>query len=249
MRYHILNGDSLAHSFPEANMEGEVIVAREGLIDGDLSGDTLMDFWKARAKYMGVPYKDYQDRVVTEFEKIMHTSPGAEFYLWFEYDLFCQVNMWFILSLINGLPSYRHVFAVYSSYLHKGDKNFWNGYGSATAGDLVFCFDHRIELNKADVEFGAGLWNAYKINDLEKLKRDSLRQSPSFPFIEEVIQAHIDRFPKDGQPGRPEKVLRYITGNISTDFNKVFSEFWKRESIYGFGDIQLKKIYDEMINQ
>ncbi len=37
MVYNILNGDSLAYSFPDAKIEGDVIVAREGLIDFMLS--------------------------------------------------------------------------------------------------------------------------------------------------------------------------------------------------------------------
>ena len=36
MVYNILNGDSLAYSFPDAKIEGEIIVVREGLIDGEL---------------------------------------------------------------------------------------------------------------------------------------------------------------------------------------------------------------------
>jgi hypothetical protein len=52
MIYNILNGDALAYSFPDTKIEGDVIVVREGLIDGDLSGDNLHDFWQSRAKHM-----------------------------------------------------------------------------------------------------------------------------------------------------------------------------------------------------
>jgi hypothetical protein len=38
MVYNILNGDSLAYSFPDTKIEGDIIVVREGLIDGNLSG-------------------------------------------------------------------------------------------------------------------------------------------------------------------------------------------------------------------
>lgn len=72
MVYHILNGDSLAYSFPYARLEGDIIVVREGLIDGDLSGDDLHDFWRSRARYMGLTEAEYQDKVVSEFEQIMN---------------------------------------------------------------------------------------------------------------------------------------------------------------------------------
>ena len=124
MIYHILNGDSLAYSFPETKINGEMIVVREGLIDGDLSGDTLHYFWQSRAKYMGLAEAEYHNNVVKEFEKIMNAPDNSEFNLWFEYDLFCQVNMWFVISMINTLSIKKKVYAVYTSYLDRTSKQF-----------------------------------------------------------------------------------------------------------------------------
>ena len=44
MVYNILNGDSLAYSFPDSKIEGDIIVVREALIDGELLGDNLHVF-------------------------------------------------------------------------------------------------------------------------------------------------------------------------------------------------------------
>jgi hypothetical protein len=71
MVYNILNGDALANSFPDTKIEGDIIVVREGLIDGNLPGDNLHDFWQSRAKYMGLTEAEYHNNVVKEFEKIM----------------------------------------------------------------------------------------------------------------------------------------------------------------------------------
>src|SRR3954462_15915756 len=122
MVYNILNGDSLAYSFPNAKIEGDSIVVRECLIDGELSGDNLHDFWQSRAKHMSISETEYNDSVVKEFEKIINAPDNSEFNLWFEYDLFCQVNMWFAISIINSLPIKKKVFAVYTSYLDKTSK-------------------------------------------------------------------------------------------------------------------------------
>jgi hypothetical protein len=35
MKYHVLNGDCLASAFPNAKLPGQVIVARECLIEGE----------------------------------------------------------------------------------------------------------------------------------------------------------------------------------------------------------------------
>ena len=34
----------------------------------------------------------------------------------------------------------------------------------------------------------------------------------------------------------------------TTNFDIVLKEFWKKESIYGFGDTQVKYLYDKVIN-
>ena len=82
----------------------------------------------------------------------------------------------------------------------------------------------------------------------EELTRLSKNQSSAFPYLQEVVKAHIDRFPKDGTKGRPEQVIEDIILNGSADFGEVFSEFWNRESIYGFGDVQLKYLYDKVMH-
>jgi len=249
MVYHILNGDSLAYSFPGAKIEGEIIVVREGLIDGELPSDNLHDFWQSRARYMRITEAEYNNSVVREFEKIMNAPGNSEFNLWFEYDLFCQVNMWFVTSIINRLPIKKKVFAVYTSYLDKTNKQFWNGFGPAKADELKVCYADRIPLSEADMNFGDELWKAYQNGNLEALTNLSKHQSPAFPYLQEVVKAHVDRFPKDGAKGRPEKIIEDIIKNVSTDFHKVFEEFWKRESIYGFGDTQLKSLYDKVMAQ
>lgn len=248
MVYNILNGDSLAYSFPDTKIEGDIIVVREGLIDGNLSGDNLHNFWQSRAAYMGLTEAEYHNNVVKEFEKIMNAPGNTEFNLWFEYDLFCQVNMWFVISIINSLSIKKKVYAVYTSYLDRTSKQFWNGFGPANSSELTICFADRTPLNDVDLQLGQRLWIAYKSGDLDGLIRLTKSQSSAFPYLQEVIKAHVDRFPKDGSKGRPEKVIEDITKNVSTDFHKVFREFWDRESIYGFGDIQLKHLYDKVMH-
>jgi hypothetical protein len=155
--------------------------------------------------------------------------------------------MWFVISIINRLPIEKKVFAVYTSYLDKTSKHFWNGFGPANSDELKVCYANRISLSEGDINFGQELWTAYKSGNLDELTRLATKQSSAFPYLQEVVKAHVDRFPKDGTKGRPEIVIEDIIKNISTDFHKVFKEFWNRESIYGFGDTQLKSLYDKVM--
>lgn len=49
--------------------------------------------------------------------------------------------------------------------------------------------------------------------------------------------------------GRPIQSLITIMKELDTEeFGPVLREFNKRESIYGFGDLQVKRLFDEIIN-
>jgi hypothetical protein len=80
------------------------------------------------------------------------------------------------------------------------------------------------------------------------LKKLSKIESACYPYLAEVCEAHIDRFPPEGKKGRPERVIEDIVHNVSDDFATVFREFFEREGVYGFGDAQLKQLYDKVIH-
>ncbi|MEJ8755564.1 DUF1835 domain-containing protein [Pontibacter sp. H259] len=247
MTYHVLNGDALVERFLATDLAGEVIIAREALVVGDVSGNTLNDFWQVRATHWGEPYQKYKSKVVAEYEKLLQAPDASEFNLWFEYDLFCQVNLWFILHLLVTTPGNKKVYSVYTSHLSKEHPHFWTGYGHVTTQDLQNCFAQRIALTDADIEFGNELWLAYKAADLQKLTDLAQQPRPAFPYLQEVVKAHIDRLPEDEEPGRPERTIRDILSHTYGDFNTVFAEFQKREGIYGFGDTQVKELYHKVL--
>lgn len=249
MTYQILNGDSLATHFADAKIDGEVIVMRECLIEGNVQGKTMIDFFLARAEYLSETHhttvSNYFTRVVNEIDKITRAGTGSEFNLWFEYDLFCQVNMWFLLSMIDALTIQKKVFAVYSSHLDQDDKNFWGGFGSATAANLNTSYRDKIAFDSSCIRHGADLWTAYKNADFPLLKTLS-KNTTEFPHTEEVAEAHAARFPSKGKKGRPEKALEEIMKKNDKDFNTVYGEFNRGQSIYGFGDTQVKWMYDKI---
>ncbi|MXV50129.1 DUF1835 domain-containing protein [Pedobacter sp. HMF7647] len=249
MTYQILNGDALVDRFLAAGLPGQIIVARECLIEGDLSGETLDSFYLARANYLTEAYTEvnnnYLKDVAGEFEKLRVAPSPSEFNLWFGYDLFCRANMWFILSLLNDLPIDKQVFVVYPSHL-KGD-DVWLDFGMASLEQLKTCYSNRIAFTEKDLQLGNELWSAYKYNDFSALEKLSKYPSACFPYLKEVCQAHIDRFAEGGRKGRPERVIEELLEGSEKDFPSVFKAFSKREGIYGFGDSQLKKIYDNLI--
>ncbi len=73
-RYHLLNGDALRQRFPQ-QIDGEVLVAHEHLVDGDVQSSSLKELFELRARFITTAYdgysiEEYYKGTVIEFEKI-----------------------------------------------------------------------------------------------------------------------------------------------------------------------------------
>ena len=248
MTYHILNGDSLAYQLRQTGIEGEFIVCRECLIEGPVLFDDLEDFWSGRADFIDSTQQgtreQYFEITVSEMEKVMEIPDGAQVCLWFEHDLFCQANMWFVMSLLEQqqLEIYR-IFPVINT-----EADTWKGFGISDSQMLEQAFREKIKLSPDDIALGISLWRAFSTHDLAQLAVLSQTPTKSFNYLPEVCQAHIDRFPKDGSLGRPQGVIKELLEKSDVDFDGLMSDFFIREGIYGFGDVQVKRMYDELMS-
>lgn len=240
MTIHVLTGDALLNNFPEGKLEGSIVINRECLIEGPVKVDSLKEFWNLRESFLSESYPEsnihYQDDVAFEFEKLNDVTEGDEINLWFEHDLFCQINLWFTLTFLrNKKVSIYRVYPVIDD-----PAELWYGFGPMSPEELLKCYEGRKPFSKEDLQLGNALWQAYASNNHDTLVKLSLSTSKVFPYLKEVCKAQVDR------PDRPERVLQEIINKGNTSFKKVFEEFSEQEGIYGFGDTQVKKIYDQL---
>lgn len=236
-QYHILNGDALKEQFPKT-ISGAIIVARECLIEGDIEGNDLLSFFQTRAQYIDKTYGDaaYFEKTVPEYEKMQNIPEGAEINLWFEDDLFCQVNLWFVINLLSKTGKNNSI------YLVRPGSNSPYSFGVLSNSELIAVFENKQELS--DFKLLASLWETYQNGDNEQLVKTAKLLKHSYPFIEPAVMAHIDRL-SDGD--KPTDILKAIMNELNTrEFGIVFQEFCKRAGIYGFGDLQVKKLMDQI---
>ncbi len=241
MILHVLPGDATVNAFEDSGIEGEIAVCRECLVDGDLSGSTLPEFWENRAaisgrRVSGCKCVTITKRLFPSLQSLPSCGPDSQISLWFEYELFCQTNMWFCLSLL--AESTADIFRVAPVKL--SDENVWEGFGGLTPRDMKECFDARVKLSPDDIRLGSDLWSAYRISDHQKLEELSRIESDVFPKIREVCVAAIEK------DSRPKEVIREIIRNGVSEFDEVFREFKDRAGVYGYGDAQVKKIWQDL---
>lgn len=238
MTMHVLPGDSVAADFEKTPIEGEVVVCRECLVAGDKSGSTLEEFWDRRANFIALEYGgdpiEYQENVAYELERLIGLEPGTEVNLWFEYELFCQANMWFCLDLLKA--SDVEVYRV--EPLNVSPDDIWKGFGKLEAADLASCYEGRTPFSDEDIQTGSRLWNAFRNGDSDELRSLGEYRSPCFPFLREVCKAaaEID--------SKPAEIIRELKAGGLNELDSLFPEFQKRAGVYGYGDLQVERLLD-----
>lgn len=240
--YHILNGDALKERFP-SQLDGKIIVARECLVHGNVQGTSLPEFFANRAEFIKQAFQvsknEYKNSSQSEFEKITSMEDHAQVYLWFEDDLFCQANLWFVI----------HLLAVYSFkgtiYLVRPPEHACYNFGALSNTELVDCYDQSFRLKQ--FTDWKQLWPAYQKNDTHQLQHVVQKLNDSYPFLIPTLQAHIDRLPLHDQLNRPQRAVQNIINDLqTTDLGTVLKEFTKREGIYGYGDWQVQQLLEEL---
>ncbi|MEM9337797.1 MAG: hypothetical protein AAGA66_03660 [Bacteroidota bacterium] len=165
----------------------------------------------------------------------------SEINLWFEDDLFCQVNFWFVAHLLDKGNKNNQV------YLVRPQPHTPYSFGGLKESELMTTYHEKTAIT--ELHELSDLWGAYQNGDTQKMHQIATKLADTYPFILQAVEAHIQRIPKDGALGRPMDSLRAIINELKTEeFGPVFKAFSEKESIYGFGDLQVKRLYDQLKN-
>ena len=240
-----MNGDALAEKFPATKIPGQLLVIREAFIEGPVSTEFSNEYWERRAAFISSTYgaekEDYSVQFLNQLHQLEAISPDDEINLWFEDDLFCQTNMWFSVYYIS-----TRIRTKFYRIFPKKDNINWSGFGRAEENELMTSFEGRQEFSEDDVALTNRLWEAYVANDRDALQILSASETTCFRFLPEVIQAHLERTSGEVNIGRPQQTLMNILNDGKTNFYEICDDFWKKESIYGFGDVQVYNMLKEM---
>ena len=246
---HILNGQGTTYPFKQSGVPGEVMVWNEALAVGPVVPDAGSEaFWKVRTNYHATAYLsmdngqqpkvDYYDLVQSEFEKLQPIRSFQELVLWFEFDLFCQINLIALCSWLSQQNPGDAIVSLVCIDRYPGIENF-KGMGQLGPEAFPELFDQRKQLNKTDLQYGASIWLAYCSPDPRKIS-DALNGGVScFPFLAQAMKEHYQRFPStfDGLNKQERQILNIaIDGAYSQ--RQLIGQVLQQDRWYGFGDMQ-----------
>ena len=253
---HITNGDSTTNYLKKLNYSGDFITWREMLCEGKTSTEVGSEsFWKDRFNFFKSSYKvtkqKFIDYTLKEYRALCNKKDTKEIVLWFEHDLFCQINM---IAVISWLKRYRkgyHISLVCSGKV-KGSKKL-KSLVALNQTQIKSHFKNRVVLTQDDIEYADYIWQLYCSDSPLRLET-VYKYNPMSPFqyLASALEAHILRFPslENGLNKLENTILKTAAKETYTSKKQLIGALLKDQDVYGFGDLQynhkihhLKKLF------
>ena len=241
---HLHNGDSTAGTARQANIPGEHIAWREALVCGPTpAGLSEPEFIDTRARHLADSYSRPVEKCRAELramhEALASFSEHDEVVLWFEHDLFCQIQLIYLLHWFAGRDLGRTKLSLICIDEFPGIQIF-HGLGQLNEEQLLSLFLGRREITFEQLELAAKGWAAYCAPDAVALIALINSDMSALPFLKEALSKHLQRFPstRNGLGRVENEALKLIPAGYG-EFRSLFPAFIRREGAYGFGDAQL----------
>lgn len=245
---HILNGDSLTPRLAKIGVVDDQLVWREMLCEGKTAYDLKSDAFKeARIDYLS-PFIDTEITYDESFLIPLLTTNFAKYasiILWFEYDLFCHINMLAAISHIKQLKISSNIYLVCSGWVENDTQ--LKGLGELSDEQLQAHYKNKILLTEADIELADRLWKLYcSDNHIEFKNYVTIRSS--FPYLTNCINAHLKRFPgiANGLNVLETHILKIIRQEEIKSKRQLTGYILQYQGYYGFGDLQITHIIDKL---
>lgn len=254
---HVLNGDGTAHQFAATNLPGDVAVWREMLSEGPLLVSPRTDeaLWTLRENWLTAQFGDrmpgetYEEKVVAEFAQICRCAEYDEVVFWFEHDLFCQINLIFLLACFARVDLGETVLKQVSINQFAGIADF-KGLGQLTGAQLATLYPQAEPLTGYELRVSTRVWLAYAASDLIGLTSLLTEDFGRLRYLRAALTAHVARLQigHNGLPLIENQLLTLIKSSPKTT-EQVVTGWLATDRIYGLGDWSIENYITQLIDQ
>jgi hypothetical protein len=247
---HITNGDSFTTTLKSLPLKGDIITWREMLCEGKtLCNVGSESFWKTRFEFLNKNYKVskswFIEKTLKEYRSLCNHKQQDQIVLWFEYDLFCQINMLAVLSWLKTHRRHAEISLVCSGKEDETDKLY--ALNELSKEQLVKLYENRVVLTQDDIEYADYVWQLYCSDNPIRLENLGNFQDFQFAYLSDALKAHLKRFPTihNGLNDMENTVLNIAAQGSDLKRPELLGSILRNQGHYGFGDSQ----YERMLNR
>jgi len=246
---HITNGDSFTSRLQSLQFNGDVITWREMLCEGKtLSTVGSESFWKTRFEFLNKNYKVskswFIEKTLKEYRSLCNHKQQDQIVLWFEYDLFCQINMLAVLSWLKQHRRHAEISLVCSGKVEGSNKLY--GLNELNDKKLLELYDNRKVLSQDDIEYADYIWQLYCSDNPMRLENQIANNDFQFEYLSDALKTHLKRYPtiKNGLNDLENHILELAKNEKPESKKELMGSLLTNQGFYGFGDTQ----YERMIS-
>lgn len=216
-RLHVTNGDSAGDTLRQTALGGAVLPWRDVLHEGPVPAGPRRELLRARAAFLaaggwgsGPPILaslEERDRQLTRA-----LGDGQQVVLWFEHDLYDQLQLVDVLAL--AAPATPELIVVGS---FPGRPAF-RGLGELTADDLETLWPARVPAGQDTLAAAVSVWAALRHPDPSELAVAARADLPGLPFLRPALLRLLEELPApgDGLSGTERRALRALAAGAVT---------------------------------
>ncbi|MDT0607641.1 DUF1835 domain-containing protein [Croceitalea rosinachiae] len=244
---HITNGDSFTNKLQSLPLKGDIITWREMLCEGQtLCNVGSETFWKTRFEFLNKNYKVskswFVEKTLKEYRSLCNHKQQDQIVLWFEYDLFCQINMLAVLSWLKTHRRHAEISLICSGKEDETDKLY--ALGELNDEQLLGLYENRIVLSQDDVEYADYVWQLYCSDNPIRLENLTDFENYQFDYLSDAVTAHLKRFPsiKNGLNAVESSMLNIALTEKPKSKKDFLRKILTTPNLYGYGDTQYERL-------
>jgi hypothetical protein len=237
---HVANGHCTTRLIESSGVPGRTMVWCDPLNDGPVPGNVSdEELLRTRAAFLaGTP--EAIDDVAADLAgwraAVDDQDSYDELVLWFEHDLFDQLNVIQLLTHLGTRRSSKPVTMVaIDSY--PGHPNF-QGIGELQPADVAALFETRRPITSQQLELAARAWTAYRSSDPRAIESLLTTDTSALPFLARALARHLEEFPSDSNGlSRSERRMLELALERPADIHQAFPKMQDGETAYYITDM------------
>ena len=238
---HFTNGSIVADALAASGVPGRAIACADPLHDGPcLPNLTRAEWREMRARFLAESHDLAIDGVVRDLETcdaaIDEAAETDEVVLWFEHDLFDQLNLIWLLDALAAAGTSHHRVRLVVIGEHPEVDSF-SGLGQLSPAQLLALFPDRQSLTVEGLEEARAAWADVCAPDPRPLARRANVASRQWPWLPGALRRLVEELPSvSGGLSRTERQgLEAIDGDAET-LGEAFAACAAREERVFLGD-------------
>ena len=216
---HVTNGESAGSTLRQTTLGGAVLPWQDTLHEGPVPELPRRDLLRTRAGFLSECGWGSRQALLASLERrdrqlLDALREGNQVVLWFEHDLYDQLQLIDVLALAHAEGIAPELIVVGS---FPGRPSF-AGLGELTASELETLWPARVTATPAVLDAGVTAWAAFRSPDPTALADRATRDDAGLPFLGPALRRLLEELPAPGSglSGTERRTLEAVAAGART---------------------------------